>query len=70
MLRILKIITPVTCVLPSRHYYNGDIVQPKEGELYRRCSGYKDMSNPRVWSVNIDKEGGTMSRGLQLLWDA
>ena len=64
VLRFLKIITPVKCVIP---HYDGYIEQPKEGELFRRR--YKDISSPQVWSVNIDKEG-PMSRGFQLLWDA
>ena len=70
-LRILKILTPVKCVIPL---YDGYIVPPKEGELHRR-SNVKchrgpmrvigDFDRP-VWSADIDK---SLMRGLQLLWD-
>jgi hypothetical protein len=59
VLRFLKIITPVTCVIPL---YDERICFPKEGELFRR-------RNQNVWSINIDKPS-KMQRGLQLLWDA
>jgi hypothetical protein len=66
-LRILKIVTPVKCVIPN---YDGHVVQPEEGKLHRRVplttkAGF--ALDPQVWSVDIDK---TKQRGLQLLWDA
>ena len=63
VLRFLKIITPVKCVIPL---YDGYICCPKEGELHRRSYPKSDES---VWSVNIDKSKGAIIRGLQLLWD-
>ena len=63
VLRFLKIITPVKCVIPL---YDGYIVRPKEGELYRKLTKAKDLSPP-PWSANIDKS--VPLRGLQLLWD-
>ena len=56
MLRFLKIITSVKCVIPL---YDDSIVPPKEGEFHRKFS--------KAWSANIDKR--IMLRGLQLLWD-
>jgi hypothetical protein len=72
VLRILKIITPVECVIPL---YHGFIVQPMEGELHRRFPPprYTKASvewDHLVWSVDIDKSKLVMVRGLQLLWDA
>ena len=65
VLRFLKIMTPVKCVIPL---YDGYIVPPKEGELHRRSRTREaGKLNPRVWSANIDK--GARLRGLQLLWD-
>jgi hypothetical protein len=65
VLRFLKIITPVKCVIPD---YDGHLCCPKEGELYQRISISRAL--PKVWSVNIDKPtGGPLARGLQLLWD-
>jgi hypothetical protein len=64
VLRFLKIITSVKCVIPL---YDGYIVPPKEGELYRRCRRAIDKLNPPAWSANIDKS--VLLRGLQLLWD-
>ena len=64
VLRFLKIIEPVKCVVRS---YDGYIVQPKEGELHRRTPRKKELGS-QVWSVNIDKKQN-MARGLQLLWD-
>jgi hypothetical protein len=61
VLRFLKIITPVKCVLPL---YDGYICCPEEGELYRK------FAESAVWSVNIDKSEGGLLRALQLLWDA
>ena len=68
VLRILKIITSVKCTIPL---YDGNIAQPKEGELHRRFQKgrKKDILNPPVWSVNIDEASACMKRGLQLLWD-
>jgi hypothetical protein len=70
VLRILKMITPVKCVIPR---YDGFILRPEEGELHRR---YPKESNvvldqlPVAWSVNIDKSEHIIARGLRLLWDA
>jgi hypothetical protein len=66
VLRFLKIITPVKCVIPL---YDGYVCCPKEGELYRR--GFKKSSKtiPQEWSVNLDRTKHAMLRGLQLLWD-
>jgi hypothetical protein len=68
VLRILKIITPVKCVIPC---YAGRIVQPEEGKFYRRFSPSKNFleKGHRVWSVNIDKRD-ILKRGFRLLWDA
>ena len=70
VLRFLKIITPVKCVVPN---YDGYISYPKEGELYQRASKHNGKLNHKVWSVNIDKPLSKfetyMQRGLQLLWD-
>ena len=57
VLRFLKIIGPVKCVMPL---YDGFVCCPKEGELHRRKN--------KVWNRNIDKSKAT-KRGLQLLWD-
>ena len=66
VLRILKIIKPVKCVI---HRYDDYVVPPKEGELHRRYTKYKkDKSDPIVWSVDIDRPRG--QRGFPLLWDA
>jgi hypothetical protein len=69
VLRIVKIITPVKCVIP---HYDGHLCFPKEGELYWRKTN--------VWGVNIDiplalakhetRDLLLVVRGLQLLWDA
>ena len=66
VLRFLKIITPVKCVIP---FHDSHIVSPEEGELYRRRRVGKpiDLLNPPVWSVNIDKS--VTFRSFQLLWD-
>ena len=63
VLRFLKIITPVKCLL-----HDSKIVQPEEGKLHRKYSCGKTV--PLVWSVNIDKKKGFMAQGLQSLWDA
>ena len=67
VLRFLKIITPVKCVIPR---YDGYIAPPKEGELYRKFTktgSIKLTQNTPAWSANIDKS--VLLRGLQLLWD-
>ena len=66
VLRFLKIITPVKCVMPL---YDGYICCPKEGELYRRSRSNLKMDQS-VWNVNIDKKNGIMKPSLRLLWDA
>ena len=66
VLRFLKIITPVKCLI---HNYHGHIVQPEEGELYRRIPCKKTV--PIVWSLNIDKKKDrSIAQSFQLLWDA
>ena len=67
VLRYLKIISPVKCVIP---FYDGFIARPKEGELFRKCGRRGGLVglDPPVWGVNIDKKN-TMMRGFQLLWD-
>jgi hypothetical protein len=64
VLRILKISTPVKCVIPD---YGGYIVPPKEGELHRRTKVLTRISNPPAWSGYIDKNNSL--QGLRLLWD-
>ena len=69
VLRFLKMITPVKCIIPS---YDGHICRPEEGELYRR-SRYNSLEK-RMWSVNIDnkfesKGSCSIIQGLRLLWD-
>jgi hypothetical protein len=65
VLRFLKIITSAKCVIPL---YDGYIGPTKEGELYsKRFKNVIDISNPPVWSANIDKS--VVLRGLRLLWD-
>ena len=83
MLRFLKIIRPVKCVIPL---YDGYIVQPKEGELHRilRSTSKKSSSkaieelNPVAWSFDIDQlqvrraaspQKIKSIRGFQFLWD-
>ena len=63
VLRILKIITPVKCVIPG---YDGHVCPPKEGELFQRPGNKKIL---QVWSFDIDNTK-IIKRGLQLLWDA
>jgi hypothetical protein len=66
VLRILKLITPVNCVIPE---YDGHVCSPKEGELFQRYTG-NVKRKLRVWSLNIDKPSvKVVRRGLQLLWD-
>jgi hypothetical protein len=69
VLRFLKIITPVKCVIP---HYDGSIVPPEEGELHRRASRSRRKaveSDQLVWSGNIDQKTHS-ARCLQMLWDA
>jgi hypothetical protein len=67
VLRFLKIITPVECVIPS---YDGYICPPEEGELYWRRKWKK---YPTVWSINLDSKKSTSMKSmigcLKLLWD-
>ena len=66
VLRFLKMITPVKCVVPL---YDGYLSCPKEGELYMRTNRY--TLKPEAWSVNIDKkEKQKLEPCFQLLWDA
>jgi hypothetical protein len=65
VLRFLKIITPVKCVIPL---YHGNIVPPEEGELHRRFPQWK--TNQLVKSFNIDKKESRLMKCFQLLWDA
>jgi hypothetical protein len=67
VLRFLKIITSVKCVIPL---YDGNIRPPKEGELYERFGRLGrtiNKLNPPVWNANIDKS--VSLRALQLLWE-
>ena len=64
VLRFLKIITPVKCLIPN---YDGSIVQPEEGELYQRIPRGKTV--PIARSVNIDRKTSFIAHSLQLLWD-
>ena len=64
VLRFLKIITPVKCVIPL---YDNHICFPKEGELHQRGGMAHKLYKP--WSVNIDERESVMLRGLRLLWD-
>jgi hypothetical protein len=67
VLRFLKIITPVKCVIPL---YDGRIAPPEEGELYRRSlSPNRGKCIQKIWNVNIDQKS-IMARSLQMLWDA
>ena len=66
VLRFLKIITPVKCVIPQ---YDNHVPFPKEGGLFQQNVSTKCN---RVWGVNIDLPGHkkrSVPRGLQLLWD-
>jgi hypothetical protein len=68
VLRYLKMITPVKCVIPL---YDGHIVRPKEGELQLKSPKKSTVALDRlVWSVNVDEPKTHMKRGLRLLWDA
>ena len=67
VLRFLEIITPVKCVMPL---YDGHIMRPKKGELYRRSPQNSIIIKNQVWSVNIDKPRRGVKPGFLLLWDA
>jgi hypothetical protein len=66
VLRFLKIITPVKCVMPL---YDGSVCCPKEGELFHKTSKFR-MGQP-VWSINIDSESESKESllGFRLLRD-
>ena len=68
MLRILKIITPVKCLIPL---YDGYVSCPKEGELYQRHPAGR-KARRKMWGVDIDKSKCPESPGpgLMSLWDA
>ena len=72
VLRFLKIITPVKCVIPD---YDDRICRPEEGALYRRARLNRAgglIYPSQVWSINIDMPkvaNINTPRGLQLLWD-
>ena len=72
MLRFIKMLTPVKCVMPN-YEHEGLIRPPKEGELHRRfrLRPYSGLKVP-VWGVDIDrsKTRTEMERAFQLLWDA
>jgi hypothetical protein len=69
VLRLLKIIIPVKCVIPL---YDGFIAPPEEGELcWRNPPKRKNVKlDQLVWSINIDKRIGRTAQSLRLLWDA
>ena len=69
VLRFLKIMTPVKCVIPL---YDDYIPLPEEGKLHRRSRSRLKWDQAVLWSINIDKPNlnETKYRGLQLLWDA
>jgi hypothetical protein len=68
VLRYLKIITPVECVIPL---YDGRIMPPKDGELHRSLPVESTVELDRlVWSVNVDNPGCPATRSFRLLWDA
>ena len=54
VLRFLKIITPVKCVIPN---YDDFICVPKEGELFcrRRRGAHSTLDESVVWIFDIDK---------------
>lgn len=65
VLRILREITPVRCVLPG---YDEYIRKPTPGELYEKCFHGK----MKPWSVDIDQPARKKlaTEGLKLIWDA
>jgi hypothetical protein len=51
--------------------YDGRIVPPKEGELYRRFFVKSTVDLDRlVWSVNVDNPNSLTAQNLRVLWDA
>ena len=56
VLRLLKIITPVKCVIPC---YDDHVCFPKEGELHKK----RVFAQPHPWTINIDKPS-VMTRAL------
>ena len=67
VLRLLKIITPVKCVIPL---YNGYIPYPREGELYQKSR----INVSESLECHIDKPrsynySSLVGPGLKLLWD-
>jgi hypothetical protein len=59
VLRFLKIITPVRCVMS----YDGYIKQPTEGGLYQKGG--------KIWSIDIDNSKCVrLNPGLQSLWQS
>ena len=70
VIRFLKIITPVKCVIPN---YDGHICCPKEGELYWKYFINRKVKH-KVWSDNIDISAKSptstlMRQSFKLLWD-
>ena len=51
VLRFLKIITPLKCVIP---HYDGYICCPEEGKLHQRPRKNACKIDQSVWGVNID----------------
>ena len=67
VLRFLKMVTPVKCVIPL---YDGYVCFPTEGELHRRTFTDSVKRRNQVWNLNIDNcKSKVIKRGLQLLWD-
>ena len=64
MLRFLKMITPVKCVIPR---YDGYVCYPKEGDLFQK---FTLQGRQKVWGVDIDKRKGSNVQVFKLLWDA
>ncbi|KAJ7278264.1 hypothetical protein C8J57DRAFT_1059905, partial [Mycena rebaudengoi] len=63
LLRILKILEPVTCTVPG---YTGRVGWPKEGELH--TVSFRDGPQ-RPWSYDVDNNGG-VTAALRNLFDA
>jgi hypothetical protein len=64
LLRILKYLSPVRCVLPD---YDSYLAMPTPGQL---MSGiyYKGGRHDRPWCANLDERKGKGSRLISLLW--
>jgi hypothetical protein len=57
----------VKCVIPL---YDGVIVPPNEGELYRKLPLKSTVDlDWLVWSVNVDKSKDLVAQSLRFLWD-